>query len=177
MMHKIPAILGRGSWALRPATTCERRTGFTAFEALLASTILALVASAVSTALMAGRQQSALAQKTTYASLIGRAMMDEVLRFPYGDQTNAPDANEFRRPNINVLSDYNNFTDGPNNLKDLAGNLLPTEYQELTRTVTIAPTTLTPTGWSTSVSGEMVTVTVALNGQTLITLQRFIPPT
>ncbi len=164
------------SMGRRAGVIGHRRGGFTAFEALLASAILAMVSISVGTALMAGRQQSAMAQKTTYAAMVGRALMDEVLRFPYGNQSTAPDANEYRRTNVNVLSDYNNYSDGPNNISDLSGSLYPTEYQELTRKVTITPTTLTPTGWTTGVSGEMVTVTVSLNGVTLVTLQRFISP-
>ena len=165
-----PCYRSRGVWAL------HGRPGFTCFEALLASTILAVISITVAAALNAGRQQSAVAQKTTYAALIGRALMDEILRFPYGNQSTAPDTYEYRRSGINALSDYNNFTDGPNTIKDLAGNLYPTDYQELVRTVTLTPTTLQPSGWAAGASGELVTVTVTYNGRTLVTLQRFIPP-
>ncbi len=150
------------------------RAGFTAFEALLATAILAMISITLGATLSAGRQQSYVAQKTTYASLIGRALMDEILRFPYGSQANAPDSNEFRRTGINVITDYNGFSDGPNNLSDVSGNLYPAEYQELSRSVTVTATTLTPTGWTNGVTGVTVTVVVSINGQPLVTLTRFV---
>jgi hypothetical protein len=151
-----------------------RRAGFTAFEALLATAILAMIAITLGTTLNAGRQQSYVAQKTTYASLVGRALMDEILRYPYGNQTNAPDNNEYHRSFVNSITGYNGFSDGPNNIKDVSGTLYPTEYQELSRSVSVTATTLTPTGWTTGVSGVIVKVTVSINGQPLVTLSRFV---
>src|ERR1035437_10136807 len=92
------------SWAGRP---CHR--GFTAFEALLAAGILAILTAAVSGALMAGRAQSKLARDTLYASMLGHAMMDEVMRLPVTDPlgyTNlGPDPGE-TRPTFNCVKDY-----------------------------------------------------------------------
>ena len=159
-----------------PRTSNPR--GFTAFEALIATAILAFLVAAVSGALMAGRQQSKLARDTLYASMLAKAMMDEVMRLPTADPTNSitmgPDSGETRNgaTPFNCVKDYHGYTDGPNTITDLASNAYPSVYQTFTRTVTVSPVTYSPTGWGQSLSGLLVTVTVSRDGQTLVTLQR-----
>jgi type II secretory pathway pseudopilin PulG len=164
---------------------CARRTsrrGFTALEALLATAILAFLVAAVSGALMAGRQQSKLARDTLYASMLAKALMDEIVRLPATDPNNSttmgPDPGEVRIGNppsttsFNCVKDYNGYTDGPNNITDLASNAYPAVYQTFTRAVTVAPVTYTPPGWGQSLSGLLITVTVSRDGQILVTEQR-----
>ena len=154
------------------------RRGFTAFEALIATAILAFLVAAVSGALMAGRQQSKLARDTLYASMLAKALMDEVMRLPTADPNNSvtmgPDPGEMRNgpTAFNCVKDYNGYTDGPNNITDWASNAYPPIYQTFTRTVAVSPVTYTPTGWGQSLSGLLVTVTVSRDGQTLVTEQR-----
>ncbi len=160
----------------------SRRSGFTAFEALVATAILTFLVAAVSGALMAGRQQSKLARDTLYASMLAKALMDEVMRLPTADPNNSttmgPDPGEVRIGNppttnfFNSVKDYNGYTDGPNNITDWASNAYPAIYQTFVRNVTVAPVTYTPTGWGQSLSGLLVTVTVSRDGTTLVTEQR-----
>ena len=148
---------------------------FTALEALLAAAILAFITAAVSTALMAGRQQSQLARDTVYASTLGHALMDEIMRLPVTDPqgytTLGPDPGE-TRPTFDCVKDYNGFADGPNNIADIAGNAYPSIYQPFLRTVSIQPVSFTPANWGCTLSALQVTVTVSRDGQNLITLQR-----
>ncbi|HUO09732.1 MAG TPA: hypothetical protein VM008_15600 [Phycisphaerae bacterium] len=165
-MRKFRSSTGRGSRA------------FTAFEALIAATILAFLTAAVSGALMAGRQQSKLGRDTLYASMLAKAMMDEIMRLPatdpHGSVTMGHDAGETRTGTtpFNCVKDYNGYTDGPNNITDLASNAYPAVYQYYVRSVTVVPVTYAPTGWGQSISGLLVTVTVSRDGQALVTLQR-----
>jgi len=158
---------------LRPKIRTSR--GFTAFEALIAATILAFLTAAVSGALMAGRQQSQLARDTLYASMLGKAMMDEVMRLPTADPkgytTMGPDAGE-TRTTFNSVKDYSGYTDGPNNITDLASNSFASNYQPFVRTVNVQPVSYTPNGWGQTVTGLLVTVTVTRNNEPLITFQR-----
>src|SRR5664279_3235713 len=95
------------------------RPGFTAIEALVAATILAILTAAVSGALMAGRAQSKLARDTLSASFLAQSLMDEVMRLPFDDPngyvTMGPDNGE-TRPTFNNVDDYSSYTDGPGNV-------------------------------------------------------------
>jgi MSHA pilin protein MshD len=157
-----------------------RQRGFTAFETLLAAAILAIVSAAVSGALSAGRMQSRNAQDTVHASMLARALMDEIIRLPYTDPhgyTNlGPDPGENTRSQYDNIKDYHGYTDGPTNLSDLAGNVYPSELQGFTRSVVMTPTTLTPPGWPMGPTGLLITLTVQKNGVTLVTLQRMAVP-
>lgn len=150
---------------------------FTAFEALIAATILALITASVSGALMAGRQQSRNAEDTVYASMLARTLMEEVMRLPVTDPqgytTFGPDPGETSRSLYDNVDDYHGFTDGPNNIADLAGNVYSSEYQPFVRSVTVAAVSTNPTGWNRTINGLLVTVTVSRNGAALVTLQRY----
>ncbi|HVX85262.1 MAG TPA: hypothetical protein VH253_10795 [Phycisphaerae bacterium] len=160
--------------------------GFTAFEALIAAAILAFLTATVSTALMAGRAQSRVARDTVGASMLGQALMEEVMRLPVTDpqgyKTMGPDPGE-TRATFNAVDDYDGYTDGPGTvadghgnytlITDLAGNAYPTAYQGFIRKVSVQGVSYTPTGWTRTISGMLVTVTVSsADGRTLITLQR-----
>jgi type II secretory pathway pseudopilin PulG len=154
--------------------------GFTAFEALLACAILAFLTAAVSGALAAGRAQSKLARDTMYASMLANSLMDEVMRMPVADPEHlqgytiiGPDPGEIRST-YNCVKDYNNYTDGPNTIADIAGNLYPSVYQVFVRKVTVeVPSTpYAPAGWGTTVPGLVVTVSVSRDGRELISIKR-----
>jgi hypothetical protein len=70
------------------------------------------------------------------------------------------------------VKDYQGYTDGPNNIADLAGNAYPSVYQPFVRTVTVAAQSYSPTGWGKTIPGMVVTVSVSRDGQELISLKR-----
>ncbi|MEI8196933.1 MAG: type II secretion system protein [Phycisphaerae bacterium] len=163
-----------------PIPRWPRRGGFTALETLLAAGILAIVAAAVSGALSAGRMQSRNAQDTVHASMLARALMDEIIRLPYTDPHGytslGPDPGENNRTQYDNIKDYHGYTDGPSNVNDPAGNVYPSELQGYTRSVVMTPTSLSPPGWPMGPTGLLITVTVQKNGTTLATLQRMAVP-
>ena len=89
----------RSLWVIRTAEH-SAPGGFTAIEALVAATILAILTAAVSGALMAGRAQSKLGRDTLAASCLAQSLMDEIMRLPFNDPlgytTLGPDGNETR---------------------------------------------------------------------------------
>jgi MSHA pilin protein MshD len=164
------------SKTVRRGRAWGRERGFTAFEALIAAAILAFLTATVSTALMAGRAQSKVARDTMAASMLGQALMEEVMRLPVTDplgyKTMGPDPGE-TRSTFNAVDDYHGYTDGPNTITDLGGNAYPAAYQAFVRKVSVQAVTYTPSGWNRTINGMLVTVTVSsADGRTLITLQR-----
>jgi prepilin-type N-terminal cleavage/methylation domain-containing protein len=159
-----------------PHALSIRRRGFTAIEALIAATILAILTASVSGALSAGRAQAKLARDTLSASFLAQSMMDEIMRLPYDDPlgytTLGPDPGQATRSTFNNIDDYYGYTDGPNNLTDYAGNSYPSTYQSFTRAVTMTAISSTPTGWNRTVTGLLVIVTVSRDGVELVKLQR-----
>lgn len=152
---------------------------FTAVEALVAATILAILTAAVSGALMAGRAQSQLARDTLSASFLAQSLLDEVLRLPCS--STGPD-NMSTRATYDCVNDYATYADGPGNvpdsfnkthpLSDLAGNAYPDVYQGFTRSVSMTAVSTSPAGWNRTLTGLLVTVSVSRNGAELVRLQR-----
>lgn len=150
--------------------------GFTAIEALVAATILAILTAAVSGALMAGRAQSKLARDTLSASFLAQSLMDEINRLPFNDPngyTNmGPDSGE-TRATFNNVDDYSGYADGPNGITDVASaSLYPDVYQPFTRSVSMTAVSMSPTGWNRTMTGLLVTVTVSRDNVQLVKLQR-----
>jgi hypothetical protein len=95
--------------------------------------------------------------------------MDEINRLPLSGFT--PDS-DVTRATYDSIADYNGYTDGPNNLTDLAGNAYPIVYQPFSRSVSMTTVTMSPAGWNRTLSGLLITVTISENGASVITLQR-----
>lgn len=159
---------------------------FTAVEALVASALLAMVALTVGGALAAGRQQSQNSQDMLRASMLARALLDEVLRVPYSTtkSTLGPDPGQVFRYQFDDLQDYANYTDGPTNVSFIsvdsvgspASTLYDPEFQNFSRTITMTPTALPGPASAPNINGLLVTITVSKNAQTLCTLERFVCP-
>jgi hypothetical protein len=138
-----------------------------------------------------------LSRDTLYASMLARALLDEIVRLPTTDPmgytTMGPDSGEVRIPvfgsgqtQFNCVKDYDGYTDGPGMVNDQlqtsqitqlaltadAAVAYPAVYQPFVRTVSVTPVTYSPTGWSQTVTGLLVTVTVTRDSMALVTLQR-----
>jgi prepilin-type N-terminal cleavage/methylation domain-containing protein len=149
--------------------------GFTAVEALVAATILAILTSAVSGALMAGRAQSQLARDTLSASFLAQSLMDEIMRLPFngplGYDTLGPSGND-TRATFNNVGEYCGYIDGPGAITDFAGNPYPDAYNNFVRTVSMTAVSTAPAGWNRTLTGLLVTVSVSKDGVELVKLQR-----
>ena len=187
LSHPLFAALGK-----YPRRSGQGRGGFSAIETLIAIAILAIITTAVSGALSAGRQQSRNAQDTLRASMLARALMEEILRLPFYDPQGynqlGPGPGENSRLQYDNITDYAGnpgYSDGPTNICYISINqttyartttLYPTEYQGFTRSVTMTTQTSSPPGWGRSIDGLLVTVTVSRDGRPLATLKRYISP-
>lgn len=105
----------------------RRRSGFTLMEALLASTILAIVASSAVLPLAAGVQQVNAAAELEQATALGEAMMEEVLARPFFEPgqtapTLGADVGEANRSNFKSIDDFDGYFETAISLKTFQNN-------------------------------------------------------
>lgn len=150
--------------------------GFTAFETLIAIAILAILTAAVSGALSAGRQQSHAANELLQARMLGEALLDEVLRLPPSSNINKNIATAgITRQTAVDLQDYQNYTDGPQNIRDMNGAVYPAGMQGFTRKVTVTRLGTMTLNKMTLPSPCVVTITVTRDGKQLLNQSRLVP--
>lgn len=92
------------------------RHGFTLAEALLASTILAVVAASVSLPFVAVAQQMQAANEVDTAVHLGEELMEEILARPFyapGElaPSPGPEAEETERKYYDAVDDFNNYVE------------------------------------------------------------------
>lgn len=162
---------------LRPL---RRRGGFTLVEALLASTILAIVASAAVLPLAAGVQQVNAAAELEQATALGEAMMEEVLARPFFEPgqtapTVGPDNSESNRDQFKSVDDFAGFSESIGNLMNFEDNdISDTSVAGFWRTVTIQYVTF-PNQHSADVNSFMhIQVKVYRDSVLLVTLDRIV---
>lgn len=149
-----------------PAAARIGQGGFTLMECLLATVVLSLIVLAVVEAVLAGQMGQYEALNTMRAASLGESLMEEVLSRPYADPegATAPGADagedEDDRTTFDNIDDYHGFGESPQALRDAAGELLPTELQGFSRSVTVAYGSVTPPGIGGPVSGVTITVRV-----------------
>lgn len=150
---------------------------FTAFETLIAVTILAIITAAVSGALSAGRQQVRAASELLQARMHAEALMTEVLRLPPSSNISktGPSSSSMTRASRADLQDYNNYTDGPSNIQDLSGTVYPADMQGYVRKITVTRLGTTTFKRVTLSSPCVVTVTVTRDGRSLVNQSRLVP--
>jgi Tfp pilus assembly protein PilV len=143
-----PATCGKG----RP-----RRRGFTLFEALAASAVLAAGTLAVAMTINAAAAQSDYSLHAQRAAELSDDLMERVMALPYASATT-----------------LNNFSESVNNIKNAGGVLYPADYQKFSRSMTVVTSNQTVTGLGTF-AGVTVTATVNDQVHNSWTLTRFIP--
>jgi len=88
----------------------------TLMEALLASSMLAMGASAILLPFSAGAQSEAEDARRTVALYLGRELMEEILSKPFDDPQGStavgPDAGETSRALFDNIDDYDRYKDG-----------------------------------------------------------------
>jgi type II secretory pathway pseudopilin PulG len=103
--------------------TAGRRGGFTLAEALMASTILAIVSASAALPFSAGVQQANAAARLEQAVAVGQALMEELLTRPVLDPTGrvatlGPESGETSRDKFDNIDDYNGYTEQTSGLRD-----------------------------------------------------------
>ena len=149
-------------------------------EALLASTILAIVASAAVLPLAAGVQQVNAAAELEQATALGEAMMEEVLARPFFEPGQpgpdpGPDVSETNRKDFKSIDDFAGFSESIGNLVNFEDDdISDTSVAGFWRTVTIQYVTF-PNQDPSDVNGFMhVQVKVYRDTVLLVTLDRIV---
>lgn len=114
----MPGILTMRTWK-----TSDRRGGFTLAEALIATTVLAIVSASASLPFVAGVHQAKEAARLEHAVALGQAMMEEILTRPVLDPTNrgatpGPESGETARNLFDNIDDFHGYTEQASGLRD-----------------------------------------------------------
>lgn len=137
-----------------------RRRGLTLLECTLALVIVPMAVASVALAISAGQQQMYHAMQRTRAAMLAESLMEQVVACEYAS-----------------IEDFcDDFTEGPNAVRDATGVLYPQPMQAFQRSVTCTSPNHTmhfAGGGNYSQSGLQVTVTVRLKTATLATLTRY----
>ncbi len=159
----------------------QRGGGFTLAEVLLASAILAVMVTAVTSAIVAGQAQSYDALHEERAMALGEALLEEVLSRPYhdpgGENTFGPDGGEDAadRSTFDAVDDFHGYAEAAGGVNDPAGVMYPDLYQRFGRSVQVAADTVSVPAFGTTQNVLAVTVTVAEPGGRAWTLTRLVP--
>lgn len=103
------------------------RGGFTLAEALLATTVLAIVAASAAFPFAAGVQQTNEAAKLEQAAALGQAMMEEIMARSFFEPNEpvaspGPGAGEDSRPLFNNIDDFHGYVEAGQTLRDFQDN-------------------------------------------------------
>ncbi len=163
-----------------PLRASRWRAGFTLMEALMASTILAIVASSALLPLAAGVQQVNAAAELEQATALGEAMMEEVLARPFFEPgqfspTLGPDGSESNRDQFKSVDDFASFSESAGNLKNFEHiDISDTSLAGFWRTVSIQYVTFPNQDPSDVDSFMHIQVKVYLDSVLLVTLDRIV---
>lgn len=160
------------------------RRAFTLVEVLAAAAILSFVVVVITHTVSAGQVQTYDAMHQERALLLAEGLMDEILRLPYADPSDAsvtpgPEASETNRAAYDNMDDYHGYPKTPaiessTSIRDFNGEAYPATYQGFTRTVTCQYTTQTVADLGGSIDGLLITVNVLDETNRLWTLRRFV---
>ena len=161
------------------ARQARQRTGFTVAECLVAMGILAMTVLAVLPAISTGQSAMHYAAVAQMAARLAEETMERVLACPYYDslgvQTPGPESGETGPATFDNMDDWHGYAEVAGGIRDLAGSLLPPEYQFYSRSVTVVYGSQSLPGLGAAMSGLTVTVTVRHKSGPVWTLQRFVP--
>jgi Tfp pilus assembly protein PilV len=163
----------------------KRKRALTLFEAMLAASILAVVAVVASQAIVAGQMQTYDALHRQRALTLADSLIDEILRLPYDDpdgaSTPGPESGETTRAAFDNIDDYHGFTEAGSltitagTLMDATGTAYSDPYQFFTQSVTVATSTQNVTALGGNIAGVLVTVTIADDNGQSWSLESFVP--
>lgn len=162
-----------------PQRALKRRRGLTLIEAMTAAVVLSIAVIAVSQALVAGQMQTYDALHRQRAMALADALIEEIVRLPYVDPdettTFGPDPGESTRAAFDDVNDFHGFTQSAGALSDAAGVSYDSNYQQFSRSVTIAAGSQTVSGFGAAYPGVTVQVTVTDSAGTSWTVTTFVP--
>lgn len=162
---------------LRPMR--HRARGMTLLEALLASTILAGCAFAVTMPFTAAAQNDQVQERWSLATCLAQEMMEEILSRPFKDPQGAtacgPDYGESSRLQFDNVDDYHNYNESAGRICDVsAAPCTSSAAAGLTRHVTVEYVYLSGQQTQGSPTFARVTVEIRHQDQPIITLTRLV---
>jgi Tfp pilus assembly protein PilV len=157
----------------------ETAGGFTLVESLMAAVVLLACVVAISLALSAGHMQNHQAEQGQRAMGLVEEMMEMIVARPYNDPQGAsnlgPEAGEIAVADFDNTDDFHGYVDSAATSINAAGQVYPSAYQNLTRTVTVQEMNAFIGGIPTAVVGQIVTVVVTDGQGRTRSASRFIP--
>lgn len=142
--------------------------GFTLFEVLIASTILAFATLGLVQAVTAGQAQTLDALKRARATALAESLLEEVLSKPYADPEGSagigPDAGESGRSDYDNVDDYHGYALSSGSLVDMTGTAYPDGYQGFDLSIAVQSETVTLATMGGDHAGMRVTVQVSEPG-------------
>lgn len=156
MMSRRIAIRRRIRGLVGPRRPVPR--GFTLIEALIASSILLGIVTAVTAAVVAGQQHAFEAQQRIAGALAADALMARLAALPYLD-----------------LATWNGHFEAPGEMVDEHGSPMPPAFDGVGRDVTIINTFRSFNPPDVNIRGVIIRVRAFdASARTLVTLERFI---
>ena len=156
------------------------KNGITLAESMIAATILIIVVVAVLTAVNAGAIQMYESTHFQRGVSLAEELIESILALPYSDPQGpsnpGPEPGETSVSLFDNADDFHGYVEQAGQLRDAAGKLYPSEYQDFRREVKAEYTTQTAAGLGT-ITGLMVTVTVSDKENNKWVLTRFMPQT
>ena len=158
-------------------TQHDRSGGFTLTESLLASVILAMVITAITTPFTAAARNEQADGRRTVAAFLAGALMEEIISKPFADpdglSSPGPEVGESARADFDNIDDYHGYAEAAGEILDgrgqPAGDLLA---YDLTRHVTTTYVYVDGQDVSDPANFIRIEVEVRRDGQALATLTR-----
>jgi Tfp pilus assembly protein PilV len=160
----------------------RKGSGFTLAEALIATTVLAIVSATAALPFAAGMQQTNEAAKLEQAAALGQAMMEEILARPFFQPGNTtavpgPGAGETSRPLFDNVDAFDGYAESDHVLRDFQ-NAVVTDASAsgFWRQVSVQYVTLPSLNPATTDVNSIVHVQVKVysNNALLVTLDRLV---
>lgn len=149
------------------------RLAFTLAEALLSAVILAIVSASASLPFAAGLHQTNEAAKLETATILGQAMMEEIMARPFFEEDErvaapGPGAGETSRILYNNIDDFDGLAEASGDLHDFMDLSVDDDWLDgYWREVTVQYVTLSGLGQKTDDVNSFVHITVTVYYETL----------
>lgn len=164
----------------RDHRTTQRR-GFTLAEVLIASAMLAFIASAIMVPFAAGIQNDRFCGVHTEAIALGQDLMEDILALPFYDPdtpenlTPGPDGGEFTRATFDNVDDYDGYSESDGVITLALTGIEPDDVTDgLWREVTATYIHLPGQDAGNPANACRVTVTVYYNSEEVTSMTRLI---
>jgi prepilin-type N-terminal cleavage/methylation domain-containing protein len=156
-----------------------RSRGFTLPEVLAAAAILALSVAAIAQAVAVGQAATYAALREVRVQALAEALFEEVLALPYDDPDGAsalgPEADESTRDDFDNADDFDGFAEAAGAIRDAQGQAYPSAFQSFSRSVSMQAVSESVPGFSQTIDGLSVTVTVTNELGATWAFTRFVP--